>query len=678
MRLSVCVGCLRPGCERQVTEASLEMVRKKVFSGFTVDSLSLPCGLCNSCRLLLYSSSYSESTFPKFDFDDLSKSMKRNPPSQLLCVCYICQAGRSKVFKRKKNKPGPKSVENQEVPTASKTVQVCSKCFQKVGRGIQHSCKRGDATDNLAKCAEAAGVSEQVASKVLSDISNTVDKPDDIKLKRKRGPPMSINVEPVAKKSRIVTHSDLDKISRQLNLSDIKSRENARALRTIFGRKSIQAGYAESLPKKAKTMELMLDVKMLEFSQKISKKARIENPALDPVLRFQKAVVYAKDLGDLVEYVQDKRGMKPEDTLVKIGMDTGGDFVKVTLNVIDIPKYNEEEIKKRSSYGDGISPKQAKDTSVKKLLIVAIVSKVQESYENVSRILQVLDLTTLGKFKIAADQKLINVLCGLQSHSCTHPCPWCIGSSPWTEEAPLRTIGMLKADYSGWLEAGSVLKKAKQFFNVTNFPLLIGYDNDFVIDLVPPPELHLLLRPFNTIWNHLSEKWKLIAGDGSDPALQFAKNMNLVRSAYHGGDFEGNQCKGFLRSLDKLNQVLPGELSPYLVCLQNLSKLVSGCYGKLLDRNYKTFIQDFSSSFAALHISETPSVHAVKKHILSFVERNGEQNGLGIFSEQASESVHYDWEESVWDQGYKVPETHPTYPTNLKRAAAKYNSRHLT
>ena len=119
MRLSVCVGCLRPGCERQVTEASLEMVRKKVFSGFTVDSLSLPCGLCNSCRLLLYSSSYSESIFPKFDFDDLSKSMKRNPPSQLLCVCYICQAGRSKVFKRKKNKPGPKSVENQEVPTAS-------------------------------------------------------------------------------------------------------------------------------------------------------------------------------------------------------------------------------------------------------------------------------------------------------------------------------------------------------------------------------------------------------------------------------------------------------------------------------------------------------------------------------------------------------------------------------
>ena len=46
---------------------------------------------------------------------------------------------------------------------------------------------------------------------------------------------------------------------------------------------------------------------------------------------------------------------------------------------------------------------------------------------------------------------------------------------------------MLKANYSGWLEAGSVLKKAKQFFNVTNFTLFIGDDNNFVIDLVPPP-----------------------------------------------------------------------------------------------------------------------------------------------------------------------------------------------
>ena len=52
-------------------------------------------------------------------------------------------------------------------------------------------------------------------------------------------------------------------------------------------------------------------------------------------------------------------------------------------------------------------------------------------------------------------------------------------------------------------------------------------------------------------------------------------------------------------------------------------------------------IQDFSSSVGALGISETPSIHAVKVHIQYFMERNGDGSGLGIFSEQASESVNY-------------------------------------
>ena len=125
-------------------------------------------------------------------------------------------------------------------------------------------------------------------------------------------------------------------------------------------------------------------------------------------------------------------------------MDTGGDNVKVTISVIDVDKYYGENEKRRASYCDGIFPKQNKDTSFKKLLILAIVSKVQENHENVAQIHQVLDLSSLQKFRIAADQKLINILCGLQSHSSTYPCPWCIGKSSWTEKASFKTIGMLK------------------------------------------------------------------------------------------------------------------------------------------------------------------------------------------------------------------------------------------
>ena len=112
------------------------------------------------------------------------------------------------------------------------------------------------------------------------------------------------------------------------------------------------------------------------------------------------------------------------------------------------------------------------------------------------------------KFRIAADQKLINILCGHQSHSSMYPYPWCIGKSPWTKKASLRTIciGMLKNDNRKFKESGSNLKNAKKFFNVVNTPLIIGEDDDLVIDLIPPPELYLLLRPFNHIWKNLSDK----------------------------------------------------------------------------------------------------------------------------------------------------------------------------
>ena len=53
---------------------------------------------------------------------------------------------------------------------------------------------------------------------------------------------MVIYTVPSAKKQKIVTHSDLNKLSRQLNLIDTKAKENAKAIRTLFGRNVIEKG----------------------------------------------------------------------------------------------------------------------------------------------------------------------------------------------------------------------------------------------------------------------------------------------------------------------------------------------------------------------------------------------------------------------------------------------------
>ena len=53
-------------------------------------------------------------------------------------------------------------------------------------------------------------------------------------------------------------------------------------------------------------------------------------------------------------------------------------------------------------------------------------------------------------------------------------------------------------------------------------------------------------------------------------------------------------------------------------------------------------------------------------------------NSLGLYSEQALESSHYDFLRNCWEkQGYKRPLGHPVYAKNLKAAVIAYSSKHI-
>ena len=55
-------------------------------------------------------------------------------------------------------------------------------------------------------------------------------------------------------------------------------------------------------------------------------------------------------------------------------------------------------------------------------------------------------------------------------------------------------------------------------------------------------------------------------------------------------------------------------------------------------------------------------------------------NSLGLYSEQALESSHYDILRNFWEkkkQGYKRPLGHPAYTQNLKATVISYSSKHI-
>ena len=176
----------------------------------------------------------------------------------------------------------------------------------------------------------------------------------------------------------------------------------------------------------------------------------------------------------------------------------------------------------------------------------------------------------------------------------------------------------------------------------------------------------------------MSPLWADLSVDDNDPAKAFAVQLNIVAASYHGGDFKGNECKKILSSLDKLQQVLPAELSDYMVCFRHLTNIVSKCFAVVgpKDDSYLKDLEDFQESTKKVGAT-TPTIHSIAHHIKIWFERNGTTFGLGLYSEQAGEAVHYDFEDRVYTAAYKRIESHPQHAVKLLEAVAVYNADHV-
>ena len=73
-------------------------------------------------------------------------------------------------------------------------------------------------------------------------------------------------------------------------------------------------------------------------------------------------------------------------------------------------------------------------------------------------------------------------------------------------------------------------------------------------------------------------------------------------------------------------------------------------------------------------LSVTTKAHVIFTHVLQQIERTGQ--ALGVLSEQAFESVHYDFLET-WKR-FKVPIDHKDYGQKLLNAVVNYNSFHIS
>ena len=77
----------------------------------------------------------------------------------------------------------------------------------------------------------------------------------------------------------------------------------------------------------------------------------------------------------------------------------------------------------------------------------------------------------------------------------------------------LGTLGSIRSNVQSWEDSGRSLARAKEFYNCVEQPLFNGPDSTLVLEILPVPELHILLGPTNDLVKHFSKRWNQEKGN---------------------------------------------------------------------------------------------------------------------------------------------------------------------
>lgn len=192
-RGAVCLACLnKTNKGRKILSHQVKIIQNFI-PKYNLEDRKFPTVFCPSCFIKI-------SMNQAVDFVDYS-SLDTKPRDNQKCYCVICSIARAHRYDYKKlnysieRQPKP-GVQPSNVP---KTQKVCTRCFQKVGRGIVHKCTIRNKIQNTV---QAAGEQrQQVASSILDTQLRQSKESSSIKLKRARG--HSLEIQKVTKKTKM-------------------------------------------------------------------------------------------------------------------------------------------------------------------------------------------------------------------------------------------------------------------------------------------------------------------------------------------------------------------------------------------------------------------------------------------------------------------------------------------
>ena len=597
---SVCRGKIGVVClekfKRPLTTNLITELKKftKNFDKISPEDERVASGICDPCRNLLRLKISGKNETKDFrilsGFSFVSNAVLPKTRSKLDndCNCFLCNHARS--FRVGSSAQSSNSGDSK---TAKKKKKLkvkqsrCADCLTLIGKGIYHDCSDTTLLESLKELGEKKPL--VIGSLSAHVVKTTPASPNGTRrVPQMHGQPFAVEIGPVKPPPEPISHDAVIEHKLQHNLSQRQTKGMV-----TFSNKNgakVAKGLQDELVRRGHILED--DYHVVNGVLELKDGKMVEKP-----------IVCARNATDLVNRVCELRNQDQFNYFLKIQLDDGGDYLKLSVNLV--PRNDWKNQKKGS-----------KLSGVKKLIPLAFVHKCPENYHNLKTLADCVDLYGLSGWKIF-DYKTRNLFYGIMSNSSTFRCTDCLAHYTNLHVCgEPRTIAQMPCDLERFLEAGRN-RKMGAFFNCqVDRPLVCATlaeckeCHDFVSDHSPPAELHIILGIFNHIKNKMGEHWSKLMED-------WVIDTGVSAAGYWQGTFEGNPCRELLNNIGFLERAAIPFTTPYINVLKSFNAVRAACFGYVLEDDYAEKITKFKDDYMLLVHDFGVSI-IVKAHVLFF------------------------------------------------------------
>ena len=657
----VCFTC-GSKASRQLSKNHIDHI-KTIFPQYDSHKRILPTGICETCRKQLFTFTAENLAFINAILEEL-KALPQIVPRGFICSCSVCKIG-----KGQRGRPQIKG--SKPAPSAAPATPLPPDPPDPPDLPEPQPSTSSPSFDEMMRSPLA--VREQVASATLKEKAG--GKSGEVQVKT-FGRPLTVHVGAIPKtKAPQMPVGRLEKLQAEKNLSNSQVLAVGSVIRDEFGRDSVEPHLQKALVDKPKEIAPFFSLLEMDFHVPGGK------------IQTRKAVI-CTDIHGFLGVALPKRNIQftDENWFCRINVDDGGELnsnsLKVSISIVKIEP-SSPAMSPPSKKGPATAfpfPSSSKDTGEKQALILAVVSDITENYDNVKKIFDALDWSALPRARFCQDLKINNTVNGQQSHSSSFPCNYCTwqytGFARMKKKVKdglrlyLRTIGNQKSLAEQYNNATGAAKDPQRFYSTHKPPLLPGDNSKLILQVCPPPEMHLL----EGCVNHFVTEMNTALGGNGTVLTNFLKSNSVKKVYQKNFRFQGNQCRDILNFLlVELKLFLPQHLHKYVTVMEKLKDVKDSCFGMVLRPDYKKCISDFKVAFTASGWTIFPKAHIIMEHVETFCKN--ENSSLGLYSEQTGESVHKGFA-NRYDK-YKRNAVNDNHQESFLAAALKYNTLHM-